>query len=224
MVGLSVVRSSAPDQARQLLTYWFGRSTANWLEPAILERWRSLGVLHVPGWRSDPESDHALLARFEPLLAQADLSLRHAWTKTPTGRLAYIVLCDQLPRAAYRGTRRAYEQDPWAIAAAGEGLSRGDDAGLSPIERAFFYMPLTHAEDLAAQDEACERFAALGSGASELRPVLRVFQESANRHRRIIQSFGRFPNRNAVLGRASTPEEQRYLASPWTYFTTDYAS
>jgi len=224
MVGVIPMGPSVPPAAHQLLTYWFGQPSPARVEPAIIERWQNLGALHVAGWRADREADLALGRRFAPWLEQAAQGLRPAWCATARGRLAYVVLCDQLPRAAYRGTAKAYAYDPLALAVTREGLARGDEFSLSAVEGAFLCMPLVHAEDLAAQDAACERFAALGSAAPELRPILGIFQESAIRHRRLIRCFGRFPNRNVALGRVSTLEEQRYLASPWTYFEKDEVS
>jgi len=130
------------------------------------------------------------------------------WGSTPLAALALIVVLDQFPRNMFRGTARAFSTDSQALAAARGALERGLDQVLSPAERTFVYMPFEHAEDLAAQRRALALFEALDPNDMEY----------ARRHHEIIARFGRFPHRNAVLGRESTPEEIEFLKQPGSSF------
>ena len=136
------------------------------------------------------------------------------WAASPKRRLALILLFDQVPRNAYRGTAAAFAFDREALALAVEGLQLAADAALDPLERLFFYLPLEHAESMEAQDAARRRVRAAGrGGAAGAARVLRVPCRYARKHRDIIAKFGRFPHRNAVLGRESTAAELEWLAA-----------
>ena len=135
------------------------------------------------------------------------------WPRTPRGRLALILLMDQFPRNAFRGTARAFATDREALGLALEGMREGADALLQPAERLFFYLPLEHAENIEAQERGVAACAALAFDAPAL--IREYFNECthyAEQHRDIIRRFGRFPHRNAILGRQSTAEEREYLA------------
>ena len=135
------------------------------------------------------------------------------WTGSPRGRLATIVLLDQLSRNCFRGSPRAFAQDAAALALARDAIARGDEHELAPIERVFLYMPFEHAEEPTAQDESVRRFTALVHEATAAtRPAYEELLRYAVEHRDCIARFGRFPRRNEVLGRASTPDEARFLA------------
>lgn len=135
------------------------------------------------------------------------------WSRTPRGRLALILLLDQFPRNAFRGTARAFATDPLALGLALEGMREGADALLQPAERLFFYLPLEHAEDLDAQERGVRACAALALEAPvPIRSYFEGCSHYAEQHRDIIRRFGRFPHRNAILGRESTAEERDYLA------------
>ncbi len=139
--------------------------------------------------------------------------------ETPRGRLALILLLDQLPRAIYRGTPRAFEKDDKALGLAREGLQLKMDHHLRYIERLFFLLPLEHAEDLDAQQQSVRRFLELEAEvAPPLRPAFGGFVEYAVRHRDVIERFGRFPHRNEILGRESTAEEEAFLKEPGSSF------
>lgn len=127
------------------------------------------------------------------------------WLTSPAGALAYVILTDQLARNMWRGTARSFELDPNARAAARIALSRDWDLKISLPARQFFYMPLEHAETLADQDRAVELFA---TRMPEDADLLR----HARAHREVIRQFGRFPSRNAALGRADTAAETDWLA------------
>ncbi len=130
------------------------------------------------------------------------------WRSTPLAALALVVVLDQFSRNMFRGTPRAFAGDPAALAAATVALERGFDRLLSPAERIFMYLPFEHAEDLAAQHRSLALFEALDPNDLEY----------ARRHHEIIARFGRFPHRNAVLGRESTPEEIEFLKGPGSSF------
>jgi uncharacterized protein (DUF924 family) len=202
-----------------LLHFWFGTEGQNGtVDPAVVERWQQLGALHVPGWSASPAADDELRRAFGALLDEAESGACDRWVDTPRGRLAYIILCDQVPRSIHRGTARAFAYDARARQAAVEGLAAGDDAALGTFERAFFLMPLVHAEDPLLQAQSCALHASLAAAGAHAAAVLEIFRRSALRHRRIVEQFGRFPHRNAVLGRAPTEDERRFARDPWSWF------
>jgi uncharacterized protein (DUF924 family) len=163
-------------------------------------------------FRKDTAFDAAVRERFGSTL-EAGLAgtLPASWEREP---LAEILLLDQLTRNAFRGTPRAFAGDARALALARAMVAAGTDAALHPIQRCFVLLPFEHAEDAAAQDEAVRRFDAI-AGAD---PFCAHAADFARRHRDVIRRFGRFPHRNAVLGRASTPQELAYLAEPGSGF------
>jgi uncharacterized protein (DUF924 family) len=127
--------------------------------------------------------------------------------------LSLILLLDQFPRNIFRGTARAFAYDSRALALTLSGMQSGADAALDAAERIFFYMPLQHAESREVQDEsvaACRRL--LAEAPAELRPSFAAVLEYAEHHRSVIERFGRFPHRNRVLGRESTPAEEAWLS------------
>jgi uncharacterized protein (DUF924 family) len=130
------------------------------------------------------------------------------WRSTPLAALALVVVLDQFSRNMFRGTPRAFAGDPAALAAAASVIERGFDRPLSAQERTFVYMPFEHAEDLAAQRRSLALFEALDPNDMEY----------ARRHHEIIARFGRFPHRNSLLGRESTPEEIEFLKRPGSSF------
>jgi uncharacterized protein (DUF924 family) len=138
---------------------------------------------------------------------------------TSRGRLALILLLDQLPRSIHRGTPEAFAQDAAARQVADSGLAAGADRLLRPIERLFFYLPFEHSEDLADQHRSVRLFRELGESVLESqRDVFSGFLDYAVRHREVIERFGRFPHRNRILGRESTPEELAFLEEPGSSF------
>lgn len=191
-------------RAEVILAFWFGELDAAGLPaPAVEQRWFSGGKA----------VDAEIRARFEADLRNAAAGRLRRWETTAHGALALVLLFDQFPRNMYRGTPRAFLFDEHARAVAERALAAGHEASLRPIERMFLYMPLQHAEDGAAQDESVRRFRALVDAVPEdQRERFRGYLGYAERHRDVIARFGRFPHRNAVLGRPSTPEEQAYLA------------
>ena len=142
--------------------------------------------------------------RFGDTHARAARAELWEWRGTLDGRLAEIILLDQFSRQLYRGSARAFACDLMAVALAQEVVAGGRDRDLPDDRRAFLYLPFEHAESLVLQDESVRLFSDLGQP---------EYLEYALAHREVIARFGRFPMRNAALGRASTPEEVSYIAS-----------
>ena len=186
-----------------LVADWFGHSLES---PAhIADR--------LDWWfKADPERDAQLAERHGQLVEQCDRGALYHWLDRPEGRLALVIALDQLPRNLFRGTPRAFAYDArtaaWCLAA----VHTGQDRPLKPIERVFLYMPLQHFEDLQAQDTGVQLYERLARENSEWPVFADEFLAYARVHRDIIARFGRFPHRNEVLGRRSTPEERDYLA------------
>ena len=149
--------------------------------------------------------DGVLRDRFEAVQLAAGRGDYADWVDTAEGALALVLLLDQFPRNLYRHTPQAFATDPLARETASEALARGHDQATDRSLRAFFYMPFEHAEDPADQDRAVALMQALGDA---------DYLRYAELHREVIRRFGRFPHRNAILGRESTEGEIAYLAGP----------
>ena len=165
-----------------------------------------------PFWfTKDPGLD-AACAAFVPTRQAARDGVLDGWAETPRGALALLILLDQMSRNLFRDSAEAFAADPQAHAIASAALARGFDAALTPVELVFVYLPFEHAETLADQDLSVRLFEALApiEGAEVVR--------YAHRHRDVIRRYGRFPHRNAALGRTCTPEELAYLAEPGAGF------
>lgn len=189
-------------RAAEILDFWFGP-----LGPDGFPR-EDRTTLWFRGGR---EVDEAIRARFAVDVERAARGERDAWGGTARGRLALILLLDQFPRNLFRGTPQAFAHDARAVAHALAGLAAGQDRELAPVERAFFYLPFEHAEDRALQRRSVEAYENLVRAFPAQAARLRGFLDYAVRHREIVERFGRFPHRNAILGRASTPEELAFL-------------
>jgi len=159
-------------------------------------------------WESTPELDREITEKFGPALAQAAAGALDGWTQSPDGALALIVLCDQFSRNIHRRTAQAFATDAKALAMARIALAHFYPAIYPSEIRHFFFMPFGHSEQLADQELACALIATVGSESAI---------KSAIEHRDVVARFGRFPHRNAVLGRTSTPEELDYLKSAERY-------
>jgi uncharacterized protein (DUF924 family) len=158
-------------------------------------------------WKKAPSFDAEIRDRFLDLHDAIKRDQREDWLDSPRGALAYVVVLDQFSRNMFRGSARMFEGDPRAVAAARRALDREFDRELSGDERMFLYMPFMHSEDLADQNRCAALFAPLEQG-----------RRYAEQHREIIVRFGRFPHRNAVLGRPSTVEELEFLRQPGSSF------
>ncbi len=164
-------------------------------------------------FKTDTQFDAAIRQRFEPTMDAAAASSLEDWAGAPRGRLALILLLDQFPRNVYRGTAAAFAHDPKALDLSVSGIVAGLDRHLEPLERLFFYMPLQHAESIREQELSVAQFEELAQSveAGLLTDTLAHSADHARQHRDIIAEFGRFPHRNALLGRSSTDAEIRYL-------------
>ena len=171
----------------------------------ILDFW--LGEVGPEGWYAGgDEIDASIRERFAEIWQAAfDGGLEH-WVEGTVGSLAYLILCDQFSRNMHRDTAKAFATDPQALAAAKKAVAEGWDLDAPEPERQFFYMPFEHAEDIADQDRAVE----LLTERMASDPEMALHAEA---HREIITRFGRFPNRNAALGRENTAEEAEFLAA-----------
>lgn len=173
------------DEARAVLDFWFG------LPP---ERW----------FAKDAALDAEIRDRFAALRDRVKLEGAHGWRDRPETLLAAIILLDQFSRNLYRGSPEAFAADDLAARLTLLGIERGYDSRLTPDQSVFLHMPLMHAEDGPLQDLSVERFEALGREENAA---------YARDHRDVFRRFGRFPGRNAALGRETTAEEAAWLAA-----------
>ena len=194
------------DQARidAVLSFWF--------EEKELSAPQIDGRLDV-WFGEDPIFDEQIQSQFASDVDQASDGKLDHWAHTPRGRLALIILLDQFRRNIHRGTAEAYAQDRRALKLCVEGAMEKKDKGLSPIQRAFFYMPLQHAESRKVQEKSVAIFNRLADAVSPTYvETFMTIAQFAELHRDIVHQFGRFPHRNDVLKRPNTPEEEEYLA------------
>ena len=183
-----------------------GLPTPNAHPAAVVNFW--FGELTPRQWfEGSATLDAEIRQRFGPWVDAALRGHYDAWAETPRGRLALILLLDQFTRNIHRGAAGAFSGDAKAQRLTIEGLAAGMDKQLNLSERQFFYMPLMHAEDSELQGQCLEAFAAF---LNEARSIVKFQKE----HGAVIDRFGRFPARNAALGRPSTPEEQTFLSKP----------
>jgi uncharacterized protein (DUF924 family) len=166
-------------------------------------------------WFEKSDAFDALINdRFGTLIPRAIAGELQAWSAEPESAVAQILVLDQFPRNVFRGSAQAFAGDQRALAAARALVDAGTDRTLPGVQRQFVYLPFEHAEDMAAQEESMRLFAQLERDAPEVGELL-VW---ARRHHDIIARFGRFPHRNALLGRSSTPEELAFLQQPFSSF------
>jgi uncharacterized protein (DUF924 family) len=162
----------------------------------------------------DSPFDELIRARFDGLPSRALRGLLDSWQQEARSCLALVLVLDQFPRNLYRGTAQSFAYDPLAYRVSVAALERGFDPELAPLEATFLYLPLEHAEDGESQERCVSLFRnLLDRSPAELRPQFESFLSYAIRHQEVINRFGRFPHRNAVLGRPSTSEELSYLES-----------
>lgn len=185
---------------QSVLDFWFGPLEAR-------------GAARPEWFRKDTAFDGEVARRFGDLHRAASRRELEAWRMSAQPMLALVVLLDQFSRNLYRDDARAFAQDPHARECSREALERGDDLALLPVERQFLYLPFVHGEDASDQDRGVDLMRSLESFAET-----RGACEWAEKHRVIIRRFGRFPHRNAALGRPSTPAEIEFLAQPGSRF------
>ena len=194
------------DDARinDLLRYWFGDAP---MDPEALAKRQDFW------FGKDAERDQAIRERMEDLVREAEAGKLDGWEKYARGRLALILLHDQIRRNIFRGKPEAFARDGRARYLMRDGFARQMDLQLSPVERCFFFRPLQHSESLHDQETSVDRYRQLEHEVSDaLRPLFSGFSRLAAAHRDVIARFGRFPHRNEILGRLSNAEEEAYLA------------
>lgn len=184
-----------------VVDFWFDRGGAE--APRPRKAW----------WEKNPDFDEEIRRLFGAAVDHALAGGHDDWAEQAEGALALIILLDQFPRNLFRGSARAFAGDERARAIARQMTDRGLDIGLPPVMRQFAYMPFEHSEAPDDQDFSCLLFAALEKDL----PGHDIL-DYAERHRAIIARFGRFPHRNAALGRDSTPEEIEFLRQPGSSF------
>jgi uncharacterized protein (DUF924 family) len=188
-----------PEEARAVLDFWFGNDDQA-----------------RPEWfRKDPAFDALIRERFGALIDAALGGALDDWAgRSPPAALARILLLDQFTRNAFRDTARAFAGDAQALLAARDLVARGFDRQLTGRQRGFAYLPFEHAEDRGAQQESMRHFDALVAD----HPGLADLLVWARKHQEIVERFGRYPHRNALLGRADTAEEAAFLQQPGSSF------
>ena len=195
---------------REVLTFWFGTRVDD--ADTMAEK----GAIW---FRGGEDVDATIRARFADLRKAAIEGRLSNWLKTPRGRLALVILVDQFSRNLFRDDARAFAHDALARTWCEDGLRRGVDRVLRPIERVFFYLPLEHSESLHDQRKSVALFSALRDEVGpELQAAFTQFLEYAERHRDVVARFGRFPHRNAALARASSEQERLFLQQPGSAF------
>lgn len=189
---------------------------------AILEFWFREQELSAPQidrrmdiwFGEDDVFDHECKKEFADDVELASAGKLDHWAREPRGRLALILLLDQFRRNIYRNTAEAFAKDRAALKLCVEGAMEKKDQGLAPIQRAFFYMPLQHAESVKVQAKSVELFTKLAEAVSPTyRQTFETIAQFAELHRDIIEQFGRFPHRNKLLKRPNTPREDEYLSA-----------
>ena len=194
------------DQIRidEVLTFWFMKKELS--APQIDGR--------MDVWFGDDQVfDHDVTKEFADEVERASEGELDHWAHEPRGRLALILLLDQFRRNIYRNTPEAFAKDKLALKLCVEGAAEKMDKGLSPIQRAFFYMPLQHAESRKVQRKSCEMYRHLAKDVSPTyKETFDTITQFAELHADIVEQYGRFPHRNKVLNRANTAEEDEYLS------------
>lgn len=194
-----------------VLDFWLGTLAEDGtVDPEVAKRW----------WKKDPAFDQVIRERFGEAYARAARGELDDWAQTPRGRVALVIVLDQFSRNLFRNDPRAFEQDPKALSLTLAAVDADELDQLKTAEIYFLMMPFMHAEDQKAQD----RGVALYNERAELAPtedakkMLSAAAHYAKLHRDIVVRFGRFPHRNAVLGREATPEEVAFLKEPNSSF------
>lgn len=186
-----------------VLSFWFGEDSLPAADQeALARRW----------FVAEPTFDQEIRARFGHLIDAARAGELDGWAARPPGWLALLLVLDQFPRNAHRDTPLAFSSDAKAQHFALAGIARGDDLLLPARQRAFAYLPLEHAEDLRLQQRCVQLFERLRDDPASTPPQpFAIYLDYARRHRDVIQQFGRFPHRNAILGRSSSLAELAYI-------------
>lgn len=183
--------------AAEVLSFWFGKT----LE--MRKEW----------FVKNPDFDAEVRSRFLNTYEQAASNQLDAWSDSPASCLALVIVLDQFPRNIFRGTPRSFATDPKALEIAKRAIAQQFDRAIPPVQRFFFYLPLEHSENLDDQNESVRLYEQFRDS-----PELQDVYDYAVRHRDVIKQFGRFPHRNQILDRVSTPEETEFLKQPGSSF------
>jgi uncharacterized protein (DUF924 family) len=197
-IACATIAKPVTPLAREILEFWFGAPPH-----ATRGEW----------FRKDPAFDAAIRERFGSAVEAALAGAFDEWRAEPRGALARVLLLDQFTRNIFRDAPRAFAGDALALATATGAVDAGLDRVLDPWERWFLYLPFEHAEDLASQERSIALYTRLKDDTGEAAPL-----EWAQKHAAVVRRFGRYPHRNAILGRASTPEEIAFLQAPGSRF------
>lgn len=191
------------DRIEKILEFWFGTFPNAWTGDASkYDMWFSNGATF----------DSEIFSTFGSDYFRAVEGELESWSESPRGRLALIILFDQFSRHIHRGAAESFAQDEKSQQLCIEGISAGDDLNLHPVERSFFYLPLEHAEDIERQNLAVEAYRQLIQDVPEqYRKPFEASLEWAEKHRYVIEQFGRFPELNEILGRESTADEIAFV-------------
>ena len=189
-------------QAKTILDFWFGHPN----DP-------NYGKIQPFWFEKQPDFDAKVRDLFLEDYQQAVAGYLHDWMNSPETCLALILLLDQFPRNMFRDTPQAFATDWEALSLAQHATNKGYDRQLLAVQRWFIYLPFEHSENLADQRKCIKLFQQLSHDPYSAKAI-----ESAFRHKEIISRFGRFPHRNAILGRISTPEEEEFLEEPGSSF------
>jgi uncharacterized protein (DUF924 family) len=171
-----------------------------WFSERVRKKW----------WSKDEVFDQEIRSRFTGIYRMASEGGLTSWRQTPEGRLAEIIVLDQFPRNMFRNQADAFTTDKLARQCTRDAVAAGADKALTPQQRAFLYMPLMHSESRADHEEAVRLYSS--------HPELSYNLDFELKHKAIIDRFGRYPHRNAALGRTSTPEEKKFLQQPGSSF------
>ena len=186
-----MTQDDLPEEAGDVLRFWYGALTP--------EQW----------WKRDEEVDQEITVRFASLYLRLVDQVPESWLATPQGRLAAVIVLDQFPRNMFRDDPRAYGSDAEALKLAQDMVDAGEDRKLTDEQRAFLYMPFQHSEEPEMQVRSVELFRSLGD-AEQI--------DFAEKHKMVIDRFGRFPHRNAALGRKTTAAERLFLSEPGLFW------
>ena len=199
--------SSPSNRSDAILDFWFGQPTA-----------ADYGHYRKAWFVKDPDFDQSIRQHFLADYEKAAAGALDHWQKDPHSSVALLLLLDQFPRNLFRGQPRSFETDPQAKAVATQLVDTGQDQQLIPAHRFFIYVPFEHSEDIADQNRCVALMQNLVDTVPDLDNGLKGGLNYAIRHRDVIQQFGRFPHRNEILGRESTPEELKFLQQPGSRF------
>ncbi len=207
-----VLATDGTKAVSEVLGFWFGELREGKLPDKEKQ---------MTWWMKSEEFDDLVRQRFEKYVLLAEKGELSHWLETPLGTVAFIIVVDQFPRNIYRDTPDAFSRDALALRTCLEGIQKGFDRDLHPMHRTFFYLPLMHSEDLEIQSLSVRKYSALENDYAshpQIRETLACSTDFAGQHFDIIKRFGRYPHRNAALGRESTLEETEFLKEPGSSF------